>query len=120
MSVLSDKYRGTENYQQVRDLLVQAASKNKNVFYGKIAEVMGLELNEAASKEIGHLLGEINEDEHNQGRAMLSAVAINAIEKTPGDGFYKLASLLDRFNGTTEEERMDFWRTELQKVYAAW
>jgi hypothetical protein len=51
---------------------------------------------------------------------MLSAVVINAVEKTPGEGFFRLAEKLDKYHGSTEQDRMDFWREELQKVYANW
>jgi hypothetical protein len=120
MSIVSKKYRGKEIYGHVHDLLVQAASRNRTVYYGQIGRLMGLEPGETLTREVGHILGEINEEEHGKGKPMLSAVVINAVEKTPGEGFFRLAEKLDKYHGSTEQDRMDFWREELQKVYANW
>jgi hypothetical protein len=74
--------------------------------------------------ETGHLLGEISEDEHNQSRPMLSAVAIQKTGKEkglPGAGFFTLACQLHKLeeNATAEQKKV-FWENELNQVYEKW
>lgn len=120
MPLIPDKYRGSRAYSLVYCRLIDAARKIEAVSYERIAEIMGLEPGLYMVQEIGHLLGEINEDEHNNGRPMLSAVAVNPDIKMPGEGFFKLANKLQKFHGTTVEDKRTFWREEIQKVYETW
>jgi hypothetical protein len=38
----------------------------------------------------------------------------------PGLGFFELAIELERFSGTTEEERREFWESEIKAVNEHW
>jgi hypothetical protein len=120
MATLPGKYRGTQIYALVYCRLLDAAKKKEGVSYEEIGQIMGLELGAGTAKEIGQLLGEINENEHNNGRPMLSAVAVKPTTKMPGEGFFGFARKLDKFAGETEEEKRAFWRDEIQRVYAIW
>jgi hypothetical protein len=68
MAIVADKYRGTQTYSLVYCRLLNAARKKEGVPYEEIGQIMGLEAQVGMAKEIGQLLGEINEDEHNNGR----------------------------------------------------
>ena len=68
---------------------------------------------------IGHLLGEISEDEHMLGRPMLSAVAVAANGK-PGKGFFELAKGLKKFDANDRNARLAFWQSELHAVHKIW
>jgi hypothetical protein len=120
MAIVVDKYRGTQTYSLVYCRLLKAARKKESVSYEEIGQIMDLEAHGGMAKEIGQLLGEINEDEHNNGRPMLSAVAVEPTTRMPGEGFFQFAKELSRFDGKTDEEKREFWRDEIQRVYEIW
>jgi hypothetical protein len=99
---------------------LQGAQKKEGVSYEEIGEIMGLKSGPDMLLEIGRLLGEINEDEHNNGRPMLSAVAVEPSSKMPGEGFFNFAKQLNKFEGETDQEKREFWRDEIQRVYDIW
>lgn len=117
MAIVHDKYRGTTEYDQVRELLIETARNRTVVNYvPAITSIMGLEtIGEHMGAEIGKMLGEISEDEHLAGRPLLSAVAINT-QNRPGGGFFTLASELGRQVGDQDT----FWSQELQAAYEEW
>jgi len=120
MAIGADKYRGTQTYSLIYCRLLKAARKKESVPYEEIGQIMGLEAHGGMAKEIGQLLGEINEDEHNNGRPMLSAVAVEPTTRMPGEGFFQFAKELGRFDGETDEDKREFWRDEIQRVYEIW
>jgi hypothetical protein len=120
MAIVVDKYRGTQTYSLVYCRLLNAAREKESVPYEEIGQIMGLEAHLGMAKEIGQLLGEINEDEHNNGRPMLSAVAVEPTTRMPGEGFFQFAKELSKFDGETEEDKREFWRDEIQRVYEIW
>ena len=120
MAIVADKYRGTQMYSLVYCKLLNAARKKESVPYEEIGQIMGLEAQVGMAKEIGRLLGEINEDEHNNGRPMLSAVAVELTTRMPGEGFFQFAKELSKFDGETDEDKREFWRDEIQRVYEMW
>ena len=120
MAIVADKYRGTKTYSLVYCKLLNAARKKEGVSYKEIGQIMGLEAHVDMAKEIGRLLGEINEDEHNNGRPMLSAVAVEPSTRMPGEGFFHFAKELNKFQGETDEDKREFWRDEIQRVYEIW
>lgn len=120
MSMGADKYRGTQTYSLVYCKLLNAARNKESVPYEEIAKIMGLEAHVNMAKEIGQLLREINEEEHNTGRPMLSAVAVESGTRMPGEGFFQFAKKLRKFDGETDEDKREFWRDEIQRVYEIW
>ena len=120
MATVPVKYRGTRIYSLVYCRLLEAAREKEAVSYEEIATLMGLEPGNHTAQHIGHLLREINEDEHDNGRPMLSAVAVEPSTKMPGEGFFRLASQFNKYHGTTDEEKRDFWREEIQNVFEQW
>ena len=118
MPIVPDKYRGTTEYDQVRNLLIEAAREQRPIPYvPNITQVMDLdEPGEHMARELGQILGEISEDEHLAGRPLLSAVAYSTTLNKPGRGFYDLARELGKeFN---DEDR--FWGEEVQALYEVW
>ena len=96
MSVVSDKYRGTITYVRVLGEPVRAAEYKGVTTYQDTAPIMKLpQRGSHMGREVGHILGEISEDEFQAGRSMLSAVAVNVNGK-PGPGFFTLARELGR------------------------
>ena len=121
MAVVPDKYRGSKEYYLVRDEMIQAARNGSTIIYRVIADIMGLPpTGHHMAKEVGQMSGEISEDEHIQGRPMLSAVAISAVRRMPGPGFFGLARDMGKLQGSSEQDERHFWDAEKAAVYAIW
>jgi hypothetical protein len=121
MSVVADKYRGTREYHLVYAELIRAAQYRGVTTYQAIAQIMGLPVTGAyMGTETGKILGEISEDELNQGRPMLSAIAVG-VSGLPGQGFFGLAEQLGRLpTGASDEEKRRFWEQEREALYETW
>jgi hypothetical protein len=121
VALVQDKYRGTKEYRIVRDEMIKAAKQGHPIYYAEIAEIMGLPPSgHYMGKEVGYMGGEISEDEHSQGRPMLSAVAVSVTRRIPGSGFFDLARGLGKLQDSSEQAERRFWKEELRAVYAAW
>lgn len=121
MPKMNGTYRGSQEYHLVFSALINAAQYRGTVTYSEIAELMGLPSRGGyMSGETGHVLGDISEDEHEQGRPMLSAIAVT-VNGQPGAGFFALAMQLNRLHQeASEEERLRFWEVEKAAIYAMW
>ena len=120
MDFVTLKYRGTGEYFLVFNELVKGARYRGTVTYQEIAELIGLPIVGAyMGKEVGHLVGEISEDQHRCGRPMLSAIVVG-VDGSPGEGFFKLATSLGKFSGHGEGEQQRFWEHERSAVYELW
>ena len=120
MAVVKDRYRGSKDYLLVYGELIVAARHRGTVIYQEIAEIMGLPLTGSyMGAEVGWVLGEISEDEHRQGRPMLSAIAVGS-SGLPGSGFYGLARELGKLEDDTNEGERHFWVEEKAAVYDTW
>lgn len=120
MTFVSNKYRGSQLYLLVYCRLIQAAQQSQTIYYDEIRIMMGLKPGNNAAKEVGWILGEISEEEHSLGRPMLSVVVVNQQNNMSSEGFYVLAHDLGKFTGTTDQDKANFWNSELQAVYAIW
>ena len=123
--IAPNKYRGTTTYHKVFCRLIQAALARQTIHYEDVAAIMNLQgKGQHMSKETGHILGEISEDEHNQDRPMLSAVVVQKTGKEkgiPGDGFFGLAVDLGKLDpNATDQGKRQFWENELQDTYTQW
>ena len=120
--IVPKKYRGTTTYHKVFCRLIQAAHARQPIHYGEIAAIMNLQgTGQHMAAETGHILGEISEDEHNQGRHMLSSVVVRQQDGIPGNGFFVLAVDLNKLDSNaTDQEKRQFWENELQETYRQW
>jgi len=120
MSIVADKYRGTKEYHIVFSELSIAARYRGIVTYQEIARIIGLPITGShMGKEIGLMLGAISEDEANNGRPMLSAIAVSA-RGMPGSGFFALARDLGKLKGMSNQGMKRFWEEEKAAVYETW
>ncbi len=84
----------------VRNYLIELARKksNQTVTYQKLSDDcnLGLKMTDGQHirNEIGRILGEVSEHEHNHNRPLLSSLVIRLSDGEEGDGFYKLAEKL--------------------------
>jgi hypothetical protein len=120
MITVSPKYRGSKEYFLVWAKLICVAHDKQTITYGQLAPLAGLiSGGNNFAVEIGHLLGEISEDEHNAGRPMLSAIAVN-LKGMPGGGFFNLARLLGRLASKTKPDEINFWNNEVTAIHNYW
>ena len=114
------KYYGTPEYALVYERLKSAANQDGlPIGYDVVFEIMKLKPGNHAAKEAGHLLGEISERMHREGKPMLSAIVINQQDGLPGSGFFELAIHLGKLpHGATRQEKEAFWEEELRAIYS--
>ena len=120
MTTIGSKYRGTREYHIVYCKLISAAQQNVGVSYKDVADILGIhEPGHHMAREVGQILGEISEDEHEAGCPMLSALA-SGVVGVPGEGFFTLARRLGKLTSEVADEEIKFWGEEKKKVYKAW
>lgn len=120
MTSVGKKYRGTKEFFRVYRLLITVAEYRGIVQYPEIARILDIEPHgQHMGREVGHILGEVSEDEHDAGRPMLSAVVVGS-SGIPGPGFFKLAEQLGKLQTTDKEGAHRFWQEERKAVYEEW
>lgn len=120
MSICKDKYRGTTEYALVYRELITAATYRGTLTYQEIAVTMDLPLSGShMGRKVGKILGEIAEDEVDQGRPMLSAIAVSKAG-TSSEGFFGLAESLGRLTQRDAVTDKRFWDNERKAVYKIW
>ena len=120
MSKVADKYRGTKDYALVYSELITAARYRGTLPIKKSPRLIGLPLQgNFMGAQIGHLLGEISDDEVSHGRPMLSAVVVNTTG-TPGPGFFGLAVQLGMLDSTDKDKEQAFLKKEQRAIYETW
>jgi len=88
-------------------------------YYSDIAPLADLDMSlDRDRAEIGKLLGEISEHEHEQGKPLLSAVIVHKEGGRPGKGFFTLARELELIKPGEDEEA--FWSREVERVRKQW
>lgn len=105
--------------QKVRLYLAKKARRGQTVSYTELnnALKLGLQFDLSCDRgELGHLLGEISSDEHEQGRPMLSSIALFKNASIPGQGFFDLAEFL----GLPFIDKDVFWVDMLNRTFAFW
>jgi len=121
LPVVQEKYRGTPVYDLVKSELITAAGYQGLATYQSIAQLMGLPpAGSYMGREVGHVLGEISEDEHLNGRPLLSALAVS-VQGVPSAGFYQFARDVGRLDVASDAagERW-FWEAERKALYKVW
>lgn len=114
--------------QKVRNYLIKVAKQKNWTYYSEVNEKCNLGLNLFLAKdrdELGEILGEISEYEHEQvkSRPLLSVVVVHeddnfgAIHQC-GNGFFRLAESLKVKNKSKPDFK--FFREELKKCFDYW
>jgi len=121
MNTVRCKYRGSKEFFQVYAELIQAARFQGVVTYKRIGHLLEIDTpGHHLAAEVGHVLGEVSEDEHDAGRPLLSAVAVRVDEGVPGRGFFGLARDLGMLDADGDAPRDGFWEKERARVYDTW
>jgi len=117
-TIITSRYAGTQEYNLVFKRLKEIASNRRSTDYSTIFAIMKLKGGHHASREAGHLLGEISVETHMAGKPMLSAIVVNQTGR-PGKGFYELATKLGKLEPkASDDDRENFWRREVNAVFA--
>jgi len=105
-------------HEQIYEKLKEVAREGKVIYYSDIAPLAGLDMGSPSDRyEIGAILDDINRQERELGRPMLSAVVVHKDSLMPGQGFFTLARALGLFAGN---DRDKFYIQELRKVHDYW
>ena len=118
-SLASDEYKARK---AATDKLAELAGQRETINYKELSDWIKDETGELISyrsSQMDALLCDISKAENQAGRGMLSALVVRSKQKTPGPGFYALATEIGKDTGTTDEEKEAFWKQELNKVYEA-
>jgi hypothetical protein len=111
-------YRGTVAYEQVKAELINAASYRGQLTYQDVARIIGQPSSGSQmGKQTGQVIGEINEDELEAGRPMISAIVVKSSGEI-GQGFFELAEELGRLKPGADRD--SFLKNEREAVYETW
>ncbi len=111
----------TVEYHVIYGALIDAARYQGTVTYQNLATLVGLPtVGSHMANRLGYLLGAISANEINQGRPMLSAVAVNAQGRV-SDGFFVLARQLGLLSDSaTRDEELKFLSEHRNVSYDIW
>ena len=103
--------------------LVELARDRRLTTYSDIAPLAGLSMEIDEDRErMSQLLGEIVLHEVGAGRPMLTAIVVHrGGDNNPGEGFFAIATELNRFSGSRQQmPRLEFWTRQVQDVHTHW
>ncbi len=111
------KQRWEKGKAEATVILRRVAATRDYMLYGDLSDELRTVTIAPHSIAMSAMLGEISTDEHEQGRAMLSAVVVHEKPNIePGKGFYTCAATLGKV--FKDGDRITFWVSELKKVHA--
>lgn len=109
---------------RVRSYLIEKARKKQTCFYQELSDAckLGLFMSDSPHDraEIGRILGEVSENEHENDRPLISSLVISKGENYQGDGFYKLAEALGYGNWKKLKSDISFEIGQMNKCFEFW
>lgn len=103
--------------EETLQLLIAAAARLGMVTYGELAQQIRAISFQAHDPDLWNLLGEISEEEDQQGRGLLSVIVVHKNgDMEPGNGFFEVAAR----RGRDMSDRTKCWVAELHKVHGYW
>ncbi len=110
----------TVEYHLVYSALINAARYRGTVTYQELAHMVGLPLvGSYMGRQIGNILGAVSQNEAQQQRPMLSALAV-AVNGAPGPGFFTLAREMELLNSDHPADQAAFWEDQVRQCYEIW
>ena len=113
----------TEDHKRIKEVLVEIARNKKIINYTELLRKSKVNLDMSVPHDrgqLGHLLGEISWNEVQEGRPMLSSVALHAGDFKQGQGFFDLAEDLYSISFSNEDEKLKFGMNEMNKTHEFW
>ena len=103
---------------RIYEELKRVARNREYTTYQKVGDLINLDMeNPAHRNELAETLDEIPTFEHSHQRPMLSVVVVRSDKNIPGEGFFKLARQLGRYDGRDD---LKFFVEELQRAWDQW
>ena len=100
--------------------MIRSARAEQPVYYSDLAaQISAIRLDLGTEKDraaLGRLLGEISKETDEEGKGMLSAMAVSKDAFMPTYGFFNLAKEL----GYEVDDKTEFWIEQYNKVIASW
>ncbi len=119
--IVKPHYRNEKPYFLAFAALINAAHSRGLLTYTGIAHLTGLSpVGQSMGKQVGHLIGEISEDEHLAGRPLLSALVVDKIDGMPSFGFFNLARKLGLLKSTSKNAEREFRRKQQTALFECW
>lgn len=96
--------------KELRDFLVDAASKGRKVFYSELVD----DTNDYQIERLTKMLEKISRIEHDQKRPFLCALVITKRYENPGSGFFVLCKDMDikKSVDVLQQECFDYWKNK--------
>lgn len=105
--------------QSLYERLLTAARAQETVFYGEVAEVLGVGADEpSAVAAVGERLAEISRQEVAEGRPMLSSIVVRVEDHLPGPELMQLGQELNQV--AEGEDEVSFAVRQIKMVHAYW
>lgn len=118
---ISEDERIVQDFEPIYERLKSAARAETTVRYAEIAHMAGLTTDTQPERnELGRILGSISQQEHSQGRPLLSVVVVSATDGVASRGFFNLARDLGLLSSTGEMDELTFFANELKATFAYW
>lgn len=115
---MATDWKNTKEYFITYSILINAARHHGFATYQELAQATGYPTaGSYISGVFGRILGLISTNEVEQGRPMLSAIAVG-ISGYPSEGFFNLARELNVQKENQSNE--DFWQEECDRIYEEW
>ena len=107
------------NTQTIYEELKEVARAKQTRFYGELAKLIALH---PRSSSFHRILDSINQHEHNEGRPLLSILAVARGYGIPGSGFFDNARKLDEYDSSSGDAtaHATFWVDEVHRVWIYW
>lgn len=111
---------------QVRETLIQVAKGKKMISYSDLARKSGLNLfipghsDPNDSYKIGKILEEIGEEEHKNGRPLITVLVHHSNSSSIGDGFFRLCDNLNIVTPRNQREKEIFLIEQISSVHEYW
>ena len=101
-----------EAKSEAKLILQNRARRSSPISYSEFCQKLSLISFDPHDTGLAHFLGQISTEEHEAGRALLSALVVHKHDNQPGDGFFNLAESL----GFRFKDREQFWLGEIEKL----
>ena len=75
-------------------IMVKRARRGNPITYSELCDQLTAIRLEPHDVRLAHFLGQISTREHEEGRALLTAIVVHKHDLQPGDGFFNLAESL--------------------------
>jgi len=109
--------------EQIYQALLEIARRRELTTYSDIAPLAGLNMDIDTDRDaMSDILEAIARHEETEGRPMLTAVVIHrGSDNNPGEGFYAIATELQRYGGSRHQlRRLEFWVSQVAQVHDHW